>query len=115
MAFALRLLLALCLIAPAMPGAGARLVAATDGAIAEHAMPPCHDPTPAPDAPPVSTHADCCGGPGTDCGCGCMHAAGLPPTLAALAGPVPDAEPPPVIPRASPPPPSTRAERPPIA
>jgi hypothetical protein len=114
MAFVLRLLLALCLIAPAVPDAGTRLHAATDAADAGLAMPPCHDHAPAPAAPPASPHPDCCDGSGAGCGCGCMHAAGLPATLAVMPPPAPDAGPQPAVPRGLPPPPPTRSERPPI-
>lgn len=98
MAVLLRFLLALCLVATAVPAPMALAAAAAPPESAVHAddLPPCHgghadsatDPAPTPDP-----HG-CCADGACDGGCGCLHASGLPIALAAPSTTaIPDAPP----------------------
>jgi hypothetical protein len=88
MAALLRLLLAFCLVATAVPASMARAAAdaaPTAAAQADSGGPPCHQvhvPAATSDAPaPQETHGCCSDGDACDGGCGCLHAAGLPTVL----------------------------------
>jgi hypothetical protein len=88
MAVFLRLLLAICLVATAVPAPMAHAAADAAPTAAQEADaggPPCHQvhaPAATPDAPaPQDTHGCCSDGGACDGGCGCLHAAGLPTTL----------------------------------
>lgn len=118
MGLLLRLLLVICLVAPAAPDVAARLHAAADDTTSmAHAedLPPCHEAAHAAPAPPDAPAPHCCDGLDAGCGCGCLHAAGLPVALAWLGSLQPAERPAATVRPGSPPPPPTRAERPPIA
>lgn len=89
MSVLLRLLLAICLVATAVPAPMAFAAdAAAPGAQVEvdAGKPPCHDTGAATPATTSPDGHDCCadgaGCGGCDGGCGCLHGAGLPTMVA---------------------------------
>lgn len=119
MATLLRLLLALCLVASALPGAAPPAADSPPASAAsghDADLPPCHAPDPAPaatDDGATGAHGCCAGG--GDCGCGCAQVAGLPvPAPRALAMPAPAGPPARAVPIAASPR-LPRPVRPPIA
>lgn len=123
MAVFLRLLLAICLVATALPAplAHAAADAASTAVVADadSGGPPCHPvdaPAAAPDAPAPPDPHGCCGdGCTCDGGCGCLHAAGLPTALPPAAAAVVPEGPALAAMRSATPPRLTPPVRPPIA
>jgi hypothetical protein len=115
----LRLLLAICLAATALPSPAAGGVDDAVRATQDGDVPPCHTPDPAPPAQ-ADQHAGghgCCGGDAgaCDCGCGCLHVAGLPIPMPSLAAGVAPPGPPASAGDAGPVPRLPQPIRPPIA
>jgi hypothetical protein len=96
MTVCLRLLLAICLVATAVPAPMAHAAsdaAPTAAAQGDSGGPPCHqDHAPAATsdaAAPQDTRGCCSDGGACDGGCGCLHAAGLPMVLPPAAAAMP--------------------------